>query len=49
VAKVSRTVLQSRDGPTLNLALATTAKLHLFSGLLAAMGLVLQGLLSRPG
>lgn len=49
VIKVSRTVLQSRDGPTLNLALATTAKLHLFSGLLAALGLVLQGLLSRPG
>lgn len=49
VIRVSRSVLQHRDGPTLNAALASTAKLHLFSGLLAAAGLLLQGALARPG
>lgn len=49
VLQVSRSVLRHRDGPTLNLDLAKTAKLHLFSGILAAVGLVLQGLQARPG
>ncbi len=49
VARVTGTVWRHSDGPTLNTALATTAKLHLFSGLLAACGLVVQGLLSGRG
>lgn len=47
LVKVTRVVWSHSDGPTLNAALASTAKLHLLAGLLAAAGLVLQGLL--PG
>lgn len=48
VIRVTKTVWRHSDGPTLNGALASTAKLHLISGLLAAAGLLMQGLQGGP-
>lgn len=47
IVRTTRTVLTSTDGPTLNLALAQTAKLHLATGLLATAGLAIDFLLRK--